>query len=324
MIFSCTNEERPLDIDIEIRHKIIRFRFILFRFCKFNLLEWREGGITVKTLISGKNPFRPSLLREKSLIAIILLAITFLAASTAGAATFGGWNLNMEYRDLRPEENFAAAYAYACQTCSISQFDAIEVAPGFDKRPVRIGLFDSGRMTQAFPAPLDGTPTGLDLIPGVTNLFGADEEFLLIAKVLSAELIFTPAGPIGHAQVQRYADLTFSQGTVVHEIINTQDEHFILFTAHLSLESTVGGGTIDFRQAGSLGDYVAPYLQTGWSYSSYVLDSDLNVYSEGQASVLGMPGLSWQQYPVASVPIPATAYLLGTALFGLAFIRRCK
>ncbi len=256
----------------------------------------------MKSLIRGKNPFKSGFLREKSFLAIILLASTLLSAGLAGATTLGGWNLNMEYRDLRPEENFAAAYAYGCQTCSISQFDAIEVAPGFDKRPVRIILFDSARMTQAFPAPPDGTPTGLDLIPGVTDLFGADEEFGLIAKVLSAEPIFTPAGPIGHAQVQRYADLTFSQGTVVHEIINAQDEHFILFTANLSLESTVGGGTIDFRQAGSLGDYVAPYLQTGWSYSSYVLGSDLTVYSEGQASVLGMPGLTWQQYPVASVP----------------------
>ena len=108
-----------------------------------------------------------------------------------------------------------------------------------------------------------------------------------MAKVLDGELVsFTPLVAI--AQVRRQTTFTFPAGHVQHQLMDTDGNRYALFTAEITVADL-----IDLRQPDALVDIELP---EGWLYSSRRLEQDLIIDSGGEATVLAMPGLSWQRY----------------------------
>lgn len=196
---------------------------------------------------------------------------------------------------------------YNCPSCSLADFAALTVPAGFQKAvPKR--FLPSDWTSSAIPQP--GTPASLDLILDLPG-----DEFTYVARVLSG-LVYalnSPIGPLAVAQVERTTEFTYLDGDVIHEVVDTDGNHYILFLFALALE-----GTIDEDAVGSLAGLPIP---AGWTYASRMLDADLTVTSTGLTSVFSQGGANnWQLY--TPVPEPGSLVLLGGGAALLAFRAR--
>lgn len=236
-------------------------------------------------------------------VAALLAGILALGlAPDAGALPF-----NFEMRELLPELNPIARDVYVgCTTCTLAQYDAIVVPAGWEKAAPRVQLFQSGSVV--LPTPPPGVAPDADFVPGIPG-----PEFVYTARVLGGAVVGFDAalGFLSVAQVQRDNQLTYDAGTVVHEVIDTGGERYILFT----FDHAASLSTYDLLSVGSL---AALGLPAGWSYESRVLSDALTIDSGGLATVFAQGNLgSYQQYSV--VPEPGVCALLGGILmFGTA------
>jgi len=231
----------------------------------------------------------------------LVMRVTALCLLWAGAASADG--LLLEVRELTGENPFARN-VYACvPACTLEQFDAVVQPAGFEKASAKLFLPSSASAT--FPT-IPGVPSSLDLVPDLPG-----DDFDLVARVLDGSLIgFNPVlGPFAIAQVERETQFTFDAGSVIHEVIDTDDNVYILFSFQLDQLDT-----IDITQVGALAGLEIP---TGWSYRSRTLNEDLFIDSGGLAQIFAQGGVnSWQRYAV--IPEPSTALLLAFGLAGIA------
>jgi hypothetical protein len=196
----------------------------------------------------------------------------------------------------KPTGGFFGRDAYTCAACSLDDFASLAVPGGFQKSLAKRFMPGDGT-SNATPQP--GTPASLDLILDLPG-----NEFEYGARVLSGVVhaLSSPIGPLAVAQVERTSEFIYYAGDVIHEVIDTEGNHYILFLFAVALEPT-----IDEDAVGSLAGLPLP---SGWTYASRTLASDLSVVSTGVASVFSQGGANnWQLY--APVPEPGSLVLVG-------------
>ncbi len=232
-----------------------------------------------------------------------LVLLFALAPAPASAMGF-----NFEMRQLLPGINPIARDVYACETCTLEQFEAIPVPAGWEKAPARTQLFSSAIN---LGSPDNGVPTSIDFVPDVPG-----NEFEYVARVLSGTVVGFDLGlgPLAIAQVQRDVEFTYDAGSVIHEVIDPTGERYILFTFDFALSES----TYDLMAEDSL---AALALPAGWTYESSTLSEALVFDSDGLATVFSQGGIaSWQRY--AGVPEPSAAALALAAAIGFATLTR--
>ena len=98
-----------------------------------------------------------------------------------------------------------------------------------------------------------------------------------------------------------------------HIATDTDGNDHLLFSYALELIDEA-----DPSMVGALADLPFP---TGWSYSSRVLDADLEIASGGLATVFAQGQLAtWQRF--VPIPEPGTLLLVGMGLAGVGAVRR--
>jgi hypothetical protein len=180
-------------------------------------------------------------------------------------------------------ENPFARIVYGCSSCTLAQFAAIPVPSGWVKgNPMR--LVPKAQLQHAPDLP--GEPTAKDFVSELSA-----DEFRLLARVKSGELLGATAnGPVAVSQVERFTVFTYEAGTTLHELIDPQGRHYVLFAVVLTL---LDDG-LDPAEVNAF-DKVA--LLADWKYVSRRLDSPLVVDSGGLANVLTLGEKSlWQRY----------------------------
>jgi len=189
------------------------------------------------------------------------------------------YRTNFEVR-LPTGENVFSRHVYLCEECSPEEFTALEVPSPYQKSEARVHVASTAELVSSInPGEVEASLSFSDDIPG--------NEWEYIAKVLSWQIVsLAPLLPI--AQVARDTRFVYNAGTVIHELVNDDDERYILFTITIELADA-----IDLSQVGSMNHL---YLPEGWSYESRRLSEDLVVNSDGQANVVPLEGTSWQRY----------------------------
>jgi hypothetical protein len=225
----------------------------------------------------------------------------------SGLVNAASFNLNLEYRQLTDVNPPFSRRVYICtDNCpNAVDWDAQTPDPGWQLAPARVQLFDSA--DAVLPVPPPG-------VPGVIDLNGATLSY--VADVETATPIFEPGGPYAVAQVARDTVLTYDSGNVIHEVTDPDGSKYVLFTAEVAVAHTY-----DLTIEGALIDMLLP---GGWAYSSQTLVENLDVDSGGLATVFASPTTTWQLYATTEVPIPTAAWLFGSALLGLAVMKRKK
>ena len=248
---------------------------------------------------------------KRYLLAVLTSAL--IASSISEAAIINGhdWVLNLEYRQFTPDNPPWSRRLYVCNAdiagnCEdASYWNSLTPDAGWETNMARVRLFDSG--TNNLPTPPDGVPGTIEY-QGYTLRYAGDFESATV-------MAFGPQGPIVMAQVARDTVLTYDAGTVIHEVSDPDDNKYVLFTAVVQAAELV-----DLTAENSL---AALTLPEGWLYSSRTLTEALVVPAQdGVATVFSFPGLAFQRYDVAEVPLPGTAWLFGSALLGLGLKKR--
>jgi hypothetical protein len=180
-------------------------------------------------------------------------------------------------------ENLFARQVYACASCSRKQFAAIPVPEGWVKG-VAMQLLPVAEV-QRVPN-LAGVPPTMDFVAAIPG-----KEFRLLATVSGGELVaMSSTGPMAISQVHRATLFTYPSGTVVHEIIDTERRHYILFGVALGL---IDKGL----KPTDLNAFTGIELPAGWTYTSRTLDAPLVVDSGGTANVFTkVEHTLWQRY----------------------------
>lgn len=248
-------------------------------------------------------------MRSFTLFFAKIVFLLCVSVSGAGAAPF-----NFELWEFLPAENAAARHVYQCQDCTLAEFNAIPLpGPNWEKNSsdtsARLITFDSGVNT---PPVLDPSiPTELDLVPTIPG-----SDLFLIAKVLSGALIgFDPVSgvPIIEAQVARGTTLTYNAGRVIHTIVSTSGDEYVLFSI-----DQVYAEDFDVDAVGGMAGVPLP---AGWTYTSELLTSAfVTTTPTGIASVLA-PGGGVSAWQKIFVPEPALTPL-ALAAAGLFAARR--
>ncbi|MGI9284349.1 MAG: VPLPA-CTERM sorting domain-containing protein [Pseudomonadales bacterium] len=239
------------------------------------------------------------------------LTVALMASSITEAEFINGndWVLNLEYRQFTPDNPPFSRHVYICDTeiagnCEDSAtWNSLTAESGWTLgNGARVRLFDSG--TNTSPTPPDGVPSVIDFNGYQLNYGAYTDSATIIGPA--------PGGAFVIGQVERDTVLTYNAGTVVHEVTDTAGNKYVMQLAAVYVAEAV-----DLTMEGAM---VAMALPEGWSYSSRTLTEQLNAATGGTATVFGTPDTTWQLY--SAVPVPAAAYLFGSALIGLAAIKR--
>lgn len=244
-----------------------------------------------------------------------LAAIGLAAHATATPLgdTGGPDTFNLEAREITPDFFPFSRNVYVCQGCG-PEHEASIVLPaptGWEIEPTRLLLPRTVLQNVVVP---DGVPASLDLIAEIPG-----DEFLLAATVLSGTILQSGNpffGAITEAQVRRDTVMTYATGDVVHELVGTNGDRYVLFTIALDALSAFGG-PFDHTSVGGLAifDGTIP----GFSYESRVLTEDLVLASNGLANVLGTGAASWQK--IVTTPEPGSLSLIAGGLLGVGALR---
>jgi hypothetical protein len=124
---------------------------------------------------------------------------------------------------------------------------------------------------------------------------------------------------VGNAPVTGYNVTTGELGHMFYNNLGNTSSTSILNNVSFT-DATLGGGTESFLNVQSsvywFGEEFAPNPNTAWAFST----SNGNQYNPGK--VISYYGWAVRAGDVSSVPVPAAAWLFGTALLGLAGVKR--
>jgi len=228
-----------------------------------------------------------------------VLTITALYLLVAGPAAATSYIL--EVREPTGANPFAR-YVYACiPGCTPADFATVTAPAGFEKASAKLSIPSS--ISATLPT-IPGVAPSLDLVASLPG-----DDFNLVAELLGISIVeFNPTfGAFALAQVQRDTVFTYDAGSVVHEVIDTDDNVYILFSFDLDQLATIDPGQVD-----SLSGLDVP---TGWSYRSRSLSEALVVESGGLANVFAQGSTNaWQRYAVVPEPGTASLFVLGLGL----------
>jgi hypothetical protein len=208
-------------------------------------------------------------------LAFILSLLGVGSPSNAMIINGHDWELNLEYRQLTADNPPFSRHVYVCDTVipgnceDIAVWDALTPEAGWEVAVSRVRLFDSGTVT--LPTPPAGLTAVLEFGGHTLNY---------TAEVIDGAIIDI-LGPFVIASVARDTVLTYSAGTVVHEVTDPDGYRYTLFVADTSLAAAH-----DLTMEGAL---VSLGLPSGWTYSSRTLAEDFSIDSGGLAMVFSAP-----------------------------------
>jgi hypothetical protein len=184
--------------------------------------------------------------------------------------------LNMEMREVTSP---VTRIVYGCPVCTREQFDAIATPEGWEKNiPNRI--LSTRSSVEHFT--VEGVPSNVDFIDEIP---GAEWELIAVVEGVS----FDTGAPV--ATVRRNTVFTFPACSRVHRLTDPTGRTFLLFAV---IDDLLAAG-FDLDAEDAFADRTFP---AGWTYDSYVLESDLTVDSGGRATVYNHLGEStWQVFP---------------------------
>ena len=175
----------------------------------------------------------------------------------------------------RTGENFFSSLAYECNDCSFEQFKNLRAPRGWSKSPMQI-ILPTGELESQLS--FEGVPSTIDFLPEIPG-----DEFKLIAKNLESEIIkIGLSGIMLKSKVMRNTALRYWAGTRIHELTDSEGNSYILFAYEVE---SVDFDRSYFEGADVMSNY--PYPR-GWTYSSRIITEDLELNSNGVATVLAI------------------------------------
>ena len=124
----------------------------------------------------------------------------------------------------------------------------------------------------------EGIPSTMDFLPEIPG-----DEFKLIAKNLESEIIkIGLSGIMLKSKVMRNTVLRYLAGTRIHELTDTEGNSYVLFAYEVE---SVDFDRSYFENADAMSHYPHP---RGWTYSSRIINEDLELISEGVVTVLAI------------------------------------
>ncbi len=238
---------------------------------------------------------------RKPAILSVVAALSMLVPAISGAVSFNP--------ELWEFTGTISRNVYKCLSCTEEQYFNTPLPGSNWARNSTVGnprflMADSGVNTPPVAPP--GTPTSLDLVPGIEG-----DDYTLIAQVLSASVLgFGQQGVMVNPQVARGTTLTFNVGTVIHKVARPDGVEFVLFSM-----SEVPMATFDPYVVNGLAGMSVPL---GWSYSSEMLTSELVIGTPGGIANLFAVGDHWAFQEIVPVPEPSAGLLVALGLLGLA------
>ena len=175
----------------------------------------------------------------------------------------------------RTGENFFSSLAYECNDCSFEQFENLRAPRGWSKSPMQI-ILPTGELESQLS--FEGVPSTMDFLPEIPG-----DEFKLIAKNLESEVIkIGLSGIMLKSKVMRNTVLRYLAGTRIHELTDTEGNSYVLFAYEVE---SVDFDRSYFENADAMSHYPHP---RGWTYSSRIINEDLELISEGVVTVLAI------------------------------------
>jgi len=185
----------------------------------------------------------------------------------------------------RTGENFFSNLAYECNDCTFEQFEALKPPRGWSKSPKQI-IIPKGKLESHLT--LDGVPSTLDFISEIPG-----NEFKLIAKSIEGKIVkFGFNGIMVKSKVIRQTILHYPAGSRVHELTDSDGNIFVLFAYEVE---SVDFDRSYFQNIDAMANY--PYPR-GWVYSSRIINENLELNSNGIATVLAIrakPSSVWEK-----------------------------
>ena len=172
-------------------------------------------------------------------------------------------------------ENPFSLLAYECDECSFAQHAELEPPPGWTKAPAQV-ILPIGDL-RSRPS-VDDAPSSIDLIPEIPG-----DDFTLNAKTVNGRIIEAgPNGIVAVVQVMRDTTFLYPAGTRVHELTDPEGNVFVLFAYQVDSEDFTSPV---FQDADALVNDPHP---EGWTYTTRILEDDLNMDPGGVATVLAI------------------------------------
>ena len=185
----------------------------------------------------------------------------------------------------RTGENLFSNLAYECNECTFEQFESLKPPRGWSKSPKQI-IIPEGKLKNHLT--LDGIPSSLNFISEIPG-----DEFKLIAKSIEGKIVKLGFnGIMVKTKVMRQTILNFPAGSRVHELTNSEGDTYVLFAYEVE---SVDFDRSYFQNINAMTDY--PYPR-GWVYSSRIINEDLELNSNGIATVLAIrtkPSSVWEK-----------------------------
>ena len=182
-------------------------------------------------------------------------------------------------------ENLFSNLAYECNECTFEQFESLKPPRGWSKSPKQI-IIPEGKLENHLT--LEGVPSNLNFISEIPG-----DEFKLIAKSIEGKIVKLGFnGIMVKTKVMRQTILNFPAGSRVHELTNSEGDTYVLFAYEVE---SVDFDRSYFQNINAMTDY--PYPR-GWVYSSRIINEDLELNSNGIATVLAIrtkPSSVWEK-----------------------------
>ena len=212
----------------------------------------------------------------------LILFLIFLSNSVFSESTGDKFTLKLL---KRTGENLFSNLAYECNECTFEQFESLKPPRGWSKSPKQI-IIPEGKLENHLT--LDGIPSSLNFISEIPG-----DEFKLIAKSIEGKIVKLGFnGIMLKTKVMRQTIFNFPAGSRVHELTDSEKNTYVLFA--YEVESADFDRSY-FQNINAMSNY--PYPR-GWVYSSRILNEDLELNSNGIATVLAIrnkPSSVWEK-----------------------------